>query len=127
MFCSGVNTVEKGQTEAAYALGVGNWRTFFDIVLPQAIPHILPSYKGEIGSLIRGTSIVGYIAVQDLTKMGDIVRSRTYEAFFPLVVVAIIYILLAVLVNLLIGRAIDWIDPRKRDREAILKGVKTHD
>ena len=127
MFLTGVNTVEKGQTEAAYALGVSNRRTFFDIVLPQAIPHILPQYKGEIGSLIQGTSIVGYIAVQDLTKMGDIVRSRTYEAFFPLVVVAVIYVLMAVLVNYLIGKVIALIDPRKRGREDILKGVITHD
>ncbi len=127
MLRSGVETVDKGQTEAAYALGVSSRRTFFDIVLPQAIPHVLPSYRGEIGSLIRGTSIVGYIAVQDLTKMGDIVRSRTFEPFFPLLVVAVIYILMAVLVNWLIGRAIDRIDPRKRGREAILKGVDAHD
>ena len=127
LLCSGVDTVDKGQTEGAYALGVGSRRTFFEIILPQAIPHILPAYKREIGSLIQGTSIVGYIAVQDLTKMGDIVRGRTYEAFFPLVVVAIIYVLLSVLVNFAIGRVIDRIDPRKRAREAILKGVDTHD
>ena len=70
---------------------------------------------------------MGYIAVQDLTKMGDIVRSRTYEAFFPLIVVALIYILLAVLVNLAIGGVIDRVDPRKRTRDAVLKGVDTHD
>lgn len=127
LLCSGVDTVDKGQTEGAYALGVGSRRTFFEIILPQAIPHILPAYKGEIGSLIQGTSIVGYIAVQDLTKMGDIVRGRTYEAFFPLVVVAIIYVLLSVLVNFAIGRVIDRIDSRKRSREAILKGVDAHD
>lgn len=127
MFSTGVSTVDKGQTEAAYALGLSSWRTFFDIILPQALPHILPSYKAQIGALIRSTSIVGYIAVQDLTKMGDIVRSRTYEAFFPLLVVAVIYVLLTVLVNSLTGMAIDRIDPRKRAREAILKGVNTHD
>ena len=127
LISTGVDTVDKGQTEGAYALGVGSRRTFFEIVLPQAIPHILPAYKSEIGSLIQGTSIVGYIAVQDLTKIGDIVRGRTYEAFFPLVVVAVIYILLSVLVNFAIGRVIDRIDPRKRAREAILKGVDTHD
>ena len=127
MLCSGVNAVDKGQTEGAYALGVSSRQTFFDIVLPQAIPHILPSYKGEVGALIKGTSIVGYIAVQDLTKMGDIVRGRTYEAFFPLVAVAVIYIILAVLLNLVVGKVIDRIDPRKRSREAILKGVDTHD
>ena len=127
MLCNGVNAVDRGQTEGACALGISSRQTFFDIVLPQAIPHILPSYKGEVGGLIKGTSIVGYIAVQDLTKMGDIVRGRTYEAFFPLVAVAVIYIVLAVLLNLAVGRVIDRIDPRKRSREAILKGVDTHD
>ncbi len=127
LISTGVDTVDKGQTEGAYALGVGSRRTFFEIVLPQAIPHILPAYKSEIGSLIQGTSIVGYIAVQDLTKIGDIVRGRTYDAFFPLVVVAVIYILLSVLVNFAVGRVIDRIDPRKRAREAVLKGVDTHD
>ena len=127
MISSGVSAIDKGQTEGAYALGVGSRRTFLDIILPQAIPRILPSYKGEVGGLIKSTSIVGYIAVQDLTKMGDIVRARTYEAFFPLVAVAVIYMLLAVLLNFVVGKVIDRIDPRKRSREAILKGVDTHD
>ena len=126
MLCNGVNAVDRGQTEGACALGISSRQTFFGIVLPQAIPHILPSYKGEVGGLIKGTSIVGYIAVQDLTKMGDTVRGRTYEAFFPLVAVAVIYIVLAVLLNCAVGRVIDRIDPRKRSREAILKGVDTH-
>ena len=82
MLKSGEGAVDKGQAEAAYALGYSNAGAFFRIILPQMLPHILPSYKGEIVSLIKATSVVGYIAVQDLTRMGDIVRSRTYEAFF---------------------------------------------
>ena len=81
----GVGTIDRGQYEASYALGYSNRHTFFRIILPQAVPHILPAYKGEVVGLIKATAIVGYIAVQDLTKMGDIVRSRTYEAFFPLI------------------------------------------
>lgn len=55
----------------------------------------MPSYKGQIKALVKATAVVGYVAVQDLTKMGDIVRSRTYDAFFPLIAVAVFYIILA--------------------------------
>ena len=127
MLCSGVGAVPKGQTEAAYALGYGNARTFFRIILPQAVPHFLPAYKGEIVALIKATAIVGYIAVQDLTKMGDIVRGRTYEAFFPLIAVAVIYFILAGILTFLVGKIEININPRRRRKEDILKGVETHD
>ena len=123
----GVGTIDRGQYEAAYALGHSNRHTFFRIILPQAIPHILPAYQGEIAGLIKATAIVGYIAVQDLTKMGDIVRSRTYEAFFPLIAITIIYFVLEGLFSLVISRISISINPRKRKRDRILKGVNTHD
>ena len=123
----GVGTVDAGQYEAAYALGHSGRHTFYRIILPQAIPHVLPAYKGEIVSLIKATSIVGYITVQDLTKIGDIVRSRTYEAFFPLIAVTVIYFLLEGLLGILISRITLNIDPKKRSPEKILKGVKTDD
>ena len=123
----GVGAVDRGQYEAAYALGHSNRHTFFKIILPQALPHILPSYKSEVVSLIQATAIVGYIAVQDLTKMGDIVRSRTYEAFFPLIAITIIYFVLEALLGLLIRRIHVNINPKRRSRERILKGVKTDD
>lgn len=123
----GVGTIDRGQYEAAYALGHSNRHTFFRIILPQAIPHVLPAYQGEIVGLIKATAIVGYIAVQDLTKMGDIVRSRTYEAFFPLIAVTIIYFVMEALFSFVIGRIRINIDPKKRKREKILKGVKVHD
>jgi polar amino acid transport system substrate-binding protein len=123
----GVGTIDRGQYEAAYALGHSNRHTFFRIILPQAIPHILPAYQGEIAGLIKATAIVGYIAVQDLTKMGDIVRSRTYEAFFPLIAITIIYFVLEGLFSLAVSRISISIDPRKRKRDRILKGVNTHD
>ena len=127
MLRSGVGAVPKGQTEAAYALGYGNTRTFFRIILPQAVPHFLPAYRGEIVALIKATAIVGYIAVQDLTKMGDIVRGRTYEAFFPLIAVAVIYFILAGILTFLVGKIEININPRRRRKETILKGVQTHD
>ena len=80
MLKTGVGAVDTGQTEAAYALGFSDRQTFFRIVLPQALPHIMPTFTGQVTTLIKATAIVGYIAVQDLTKMGDLIRSRTYEA-----------------------------------------------
>ena len=76
MFRSGINSIPKGQAEAALA---------------QVLRRILPIYRGEFVSMLKMTSIVGYIAIQDLTKMSDIIRSRTSEAFFPLIATAIIY------------------------------------
>jgi len=123
----GVGTVDRGQYEAAYALGHTNRHTFFRIILPQALPHIMPAYKGEVVGLIKATAIVGYIAVQDLTKMGDIVRSRTYEAFFPLIAITVIYFVLEGLLGFLINRIRIRIDPKRRSSKRILKGVKTSD
>ncbi len=123
----GVGAVDDGQREAALALGYSDVKAFFRIILPQAIPHFLPVYKGEVVALIKATAIVGYIAVQDLTKMGDIIRGRTYEAFFPLIVVAIIYFILGALMTFAVGRIEKMINPKRRKRESILKGVKTDD
>lgn len=123
----GVGAVDIGQYEAACALGYSHRRTFFRIILPQALPHVLPAYRGEIVSLIKATAIVGYIAVQDLTKIGDIVRSRTYEAFFPLIAVTIIYFALEELVGLLVRRIAIGYNPKRRRPEEILKGIRIDD
>ena len=125
MLKSGVGAVDAGQAEAAYALGYTDRRAFFRVVLPQALPHFMPAYRGEITATVKATAIVGYVAVQDLTKMGDIIRSRTYEAFFPLIAVAVIYFLLAALLTFLVNRVELRIDPRRRGAESILKGVRT--
>ncbi|MBO7698655.1 MAG: ABC transporter permease subunit, partial [Erysipelotrichaceae bacterium] len=109
--------------QAAFTLGYSEKMTFYKIILPQAIRYIMPSYKAEIVSLIKATAVVGYIAVQDLTKVGDQVRSRTYEAFFPLIIVTILYFVLAAILSAFINR-IDFVsDRRKRSPEQILKGV----
>ncbi len=127
MVKSGVGAVDKGQTEAALSLGYGDIQSFFRIILPQAMPHFLPQYKAEIVALIKATAVVGYIAVQDLTKMGDIIRGRTYEAFFPLIAVAIIYFVLAGILTSIVRKIEVKIDSKKRNRESILKGVNTDD
>ena len=123
----GVSAVDPGQYEAACALGHTERRTFFRIILPQAVPRILPAYQSEIIGLIKATAIVGYIAIQDLTKVGDIVRSRTYDAFFPLISITVIYFGLEALFGFAVSRIRVGIDPKKRTRERILKGVKTDD
>ena len=114
MLKTGVATVDYGQTEAAYSLGYTDNAAFYRIVLPQALPVIMPGYMVEISSLLKATAVVGYIAVQDLTKMGDIVRSRTYEAFFPLIAVAVIYFILAAILKAGAKRLRKRVDPKSR-------------
>jgi polar amino acid transport system substrate-binding protein len=95
IFRSGIESIDKGQREAGIAMGFTQPQTFRFIVLPQMVRRILPVYRGEFISLVKMTSIVGYIAVQDLTKASDIIRSRTFDAFFPLVMVAVLYFVVA--------------------------------
>ena len=104
MFRTSIESVNKGQTEAGIAMGFSKAKTFFNIVLPQAVQRVLPVYKGEFIALVKMTAIVGYIAVQDLTKASDIIRSRTFDAFFPLIMVAILYFVLAWLLTFLLER-----------------------
>lgn len=118
-----VNSVNFGQTEAAYALGYPKTKTFFRIILPQAMDVFLPSYCGQAVELIKATAVVGYVAVNDLTKMGDIIRSNTYEAFFPLLATAIIYFILTWLLSLLLKLVKVRFEPKRRSKDEILKGV----
>lgn len=124
MLKGGVATVDKGQMEAAFALGYRERKAFFKIILPQALPHMLPTYKGEITSLIKATAIVGYVAVQDVTKVGDIIRSRTFEPFFPLISIAILYFVLAALLILIVNLIGKTLDTKHRKNKKLLKGVK---
>ena len=84
----------------------------------------LPGYSSEIICLIKATSIVGYIAVNDLTKMGDIIRGNTYEAFFPLIAVAVIYFAITWAIAGLLGILKKKAEPKRRKNKNILKGVK---
>ena len=97
-----IQGIDRGQTEAGLALGFTPRQTFFKIVLPQVVNAVMPVYQGEVVSLLKGTSIVGYIAVADMTRASDLIRSRTFDAFFPLIVTAIIYFLMAWLIGLLL-------------------------
>ena len=120
-----VSSVDRGQTEAAYALGYTKNKTFFRIIFPQAMTIFLPSYCGQAVELIKATAVVGYVAVNDLTKMGDIIRSNTYEAFFPLIATAVIYFLLTWILASLLKLLKLRFEPKRRRKEDILKGVKT--
>lgn len=121
MFRTGIDAVDKGQLEAAAASGFSKSQSFILITLPQAARHVIPVYKGEFISMVKNTSIVGYIAIQDLTKVSDIIRSRTYEAFFPLLSTALIYFTITYLLILVLNLIEFKIDPKKRKR--IIKGV----
>lgn len=120
----GCNAIGKGQLEASTALGYSNSQSFFKIILPQAAGHFLPIYRNEVVTLIKETSVVGYIAVLDLTKISDLVRSRTYEAFFPLIVTAIMYFIISGILTKLVGLVEKAIDPRRRNKAKILRGIK---
>ena len=99
---TGVASVDYGQSEAAMALGYVDYIAFFHIILPQALKTVSESYVSEIIALIKNTSIVGYVSVNDVTRSSDIIRGRTYDALFPLIVVAIIYYLLCTILVALI-------------------------
>ena len=114
MFRTSIQSVDKGQKEAGIAGGFTSVQTFVYIIAPQALRHLLPVYKGEFISLVKMTSIVGYIAVQDLTKASDIIRSRTFDAFFPLIMAAAIYLVLAWLLTWALGAIEISVDPKRR-------------
>ena len=125
MMRTGIEAVDKGQIEAAHALGFTRAQTFWRITFPQAARHFIPVFRGEFISMVKMTSVVGYIALQDLTKVSDIIRSRTLEAFFPLIATAVLYFFVANALTMLLSRVDIRLDPKRRKRE--VKGVVTHD
>jgi len=92
---SAISTIDKGQAEAARSMGFSKTGAFLTVTFPQAVRVAFPVYMSEFVSLFKMTSVVGYIAIIDLTKAGDIIRSRTYDAFFPLIMVALVYLIAA--------------------------------
>lgn len=91
---AGVESIPKGQTEAGYALGLEYNQIMHHIVLPQAIKNILPALGNEFITLLKETSVGAYIGIIELTKASDIIASRTYDYFFPLILIAIIYLIM---------------------------------
>lgn len=109
---SGYNSVDPGQREAALALGFNERQAFTHFVLPKAAETALPVCRGEMINLLKSTAVVGYISILDLTKMSDIIRSRTFEAFFPLITTALIYLLLSWIIAKAVSVLLRRINPR---------------
>ena len=101
---SGIMSVDNGQFEAGRSLGLSYRQTMISIVLPQAFKTVLPDLANECIVLLKETSVAGYIAIQDLTKGGDIIRSQTFSAFMPLITVALIYLIMVVVLTHLVGK-----------------------
>ena len=103
IFRSGIMSIDEGQMEAGRSLGFNYAQTMFYIIMPQAFKNVLPALGNEFIVLLKETSVAGYIALQDLTKGGDIIRSRTYDALMPLMAVAIIYLVMVMIFSKLVS------------------------
>lgn len=116
IFRSGIEGVDKGQWEAGAALGMGEGLVLRKIVLPQMLLRVLPVYKNQMTALIKATSIVGYVSIMDLTKASDVIRARTFDAFFPLLLTALVYLLLSWLFGLAVDLLEKRLTPKSRTR-----------
>ncbi len=96
---SGIQSVDRGQSEAGRSLGLSGRQTMVHIILPQAFKNVAPAIFNEFIVLLKETSVAGYVGIQDLTKGGDIIRSITYDAFPPLLVVAAIYLVIVIILT----------------------------
>ena len=101
---AGINSIPKGQSEAGYSLGLKYAQIMQHIVLPQAIKNVLPALGNEFITLLKETSVGAYIGVVELTKASDIIESRTYDYFFPLLIIAIIYLTMTIGLSKLITK-----------------------
>lgn len=109
---SGLISIPKGQEEASIMLGFNYFQTMKYVIMPQALRNVLPALSNEFITLLKETSVAGYIGILELTKASDIVASTTYDYFFPLLIVAIIYLILTLglskLLNLFERRLSKW-------------------
>lgn len=100
----GIMSIDNGQMEAGRSLGLNYSQTMISIILPQAFKNVLPALANEFIVLLKETSVSGYIALQDLTKGGDIIRGRTFQSFLPLIAVALIYLVMVVVLSAGVNR-----------------------
>ncbi len=96
---SGINAVDKGQMEAGRSLGLTKIQTMGKIILPQAVRYILPAIGNEFIALLKETSVAGYVAVEDLTRKGNIVSNNTFDVVNPRLFVALIYLVIVVILT----------------------------
>ena len=99
IFRSGIMSIDEGQFEAGRSLGFNYIQTMIHIIIPQAVKVILPTLFNELIVLFKETSIAGYVGVVDLTKAGDRIRGRTFEAFLPLLAVALVYLIIVIILT----------------------------
>lgn len=105
---AGILSVDKGQTEAGRSLGLSAIETLFIIVIPQAVKNILPALCNEFIVLVKETAIVGYVGLMDIQKAGDFIKSATFEAFMPLIGIALIYYVLIKILTLGLKQVEKW-------------------
>ena len=113
IFRSGIMSIDEGQFEAGRSLGFNYVQTMRYIIIPQAFKNVLPALANEFIVLLKETSVAGYVGLADLTKGGDIIRSRTFQAFMPLIGVAVIYLVMVMFFTWLVG----ILERRLRDSE----------
>lgn len=101
---SGIMSVDAGQFEAGRSLGFGYISTMRYVIIPQALKNVLPALVNEFITLLKETSICGYIAMKDLTKGGDIIRGITFRPFMPLMAVAATYLVMVLFFTWLMGK-----------------------
>jgi len=111
---SGINAVDKGQMEAGRCLGMSRLQTMRMIILPQAVRYVLPAVGNEFIALLKETSVAGYVAVVDLTRAGNLVRNNTFDAFNPLMVIALTYLIMVLGLTALLGRAEKYLAKENR-------------
>ena len=95
----GINAVDKGQMEAGRSLGLSWMQTFLRIVLPQSLKSAIPTMFNEFITLIKETSVAGYVGIVDLTKIQSYVTVQTMELFMPLILIAVIYLIIVLLLE----------------------------
>ena len=100
---SGIGAVDAGQMEAGRSLGMSRLQTTVHVILPQAMKNILPAIGNEMIALLKETAVAGYVAVQDLTRAGNLIRNNTFDAFNPLMVVALTYLAIVVALTRLLA------------------------
>ena len=101
---AGINAVDVGQMEAGRSLGLSRSTTMLHIIIPQAVKNVLPAIGNEFISLLKETSVIGYLGVVDLTKAADRVISRTMDAYFPYISIALIYLALVMVMNFFVKK-----------------------
>ena len=127
IFQNRMKLISEGEREAAKALGYTEKQSFYLLFLPGIRAQLANGIGNAAAALLKSTAVVGYIAVNDLTKMSDLIRSYTYEAFFPLLTTAFIYFVMMKLVLVIVKWIVARLDPAYPGRKTLMKGIESYD